>query len=251
MPRILLLNPNTTAELTDLMLASALRAAGPGTELVPMTAPRGLPYVSTQAEAQIAGAIVLEMLADSGPLDAAIIAAFGDPGLLGARELFPFPVVGLAEAAMLTACMLGRRFGIVTFSGALAPWYRDTVRLYGLAERCAGVFPLGGGFTSITDVQGEKEELLVGLARHAAEAGSDVLIFAGAPLSGLAARVADRLPVPAVEQMAAAVRQAETLALLRAVAGPWPHTYPAKPTSGLPEALAATIEQPTAGHGSR
>ncbi len=241
--RIVLLNPNTTAELTDLMLAAGRKAAAPGTELVPMTAPRGFPYISTQAEAQIAGAIAFEMLAEAGPADAAIIAAFGDPGLLGARELFPFPVVGMSEAAMLTACMLGRRFGIVTFSGALAPWYRDTVDLYGLGGRCAGVFPLQGRFTSITDVQGEKEELLVELARHAAAAGSDTLIFAGAPLSGLAARVADRLPVPAVEQVAAAVRQAETLAILRAGAGAWPApAYPPKPTSGLPAALASRIE---------
>ena len=41
-------------------------------------------------------------------IDAAIVAAFGDPGLGGARELFDFPVVGMAEAAMLMACMLGR-----------------------------------------------------------------------------------------------------------------------------------------------
>jgi 5-methylthioadenosine/S-adenosylhomocysteine deaminase len=30
--------------------------------------------------------------------------------------LFDVPIVGLAEAAMLSACMLGRRFSIVTFA---------------------------------------------------------------------------------------------------------------------------------------
>ena len=246
--RILLVNPNTTADLTDLMLEAGLRGAGPDTELVAMTAPRGVPYVATQAEAQIAGAVVLEMIADAaGNADAALVAAFGDPGLLGARELFPFPVVGMAEAAMLTACMEGRRFGIVTFSTALAPWYRDTVRLYGLEERCAGVFALKGSFSSISDVQAEKEELLVGLAGEAVEAGADVLIFAGAPLSGLAARIADRLPVPAVEQVAAAVRQAETLVLLRGGRRGAPTGRVPKPTKGLSPALAAHLESDAPG----
>ncbi len=29
-----------------------------------------------------------------------VIAAFGDPGLIAARELFDLPIVGMAEAAM-------------------------------------------------------------------------------------------------------------------------------------------------------
>ena len=110
---ILLLNPNTRSDITDLMLTVGQRAASPGTSLIPLTAPRGVPYISTRAEAQIGGAVSLEMLAEHHrDVDAAIIAAFGDPGLFAARELFDIPVVGMAEAAMLTACMAGRRFGL-------------------------------------------------------------------------------------------------------------------------------------------
>jgi hypothetical protein len=107
--KILLLNPNTTAAVTELLHAAAAPVVSPGTELVMATAPRGVPYIATRAEAQIGGAIALEMLAAEAPdVDAAVIAAFGDPGLFGARELFDIPVVGLAEAAMLTAFMLGQ-----------------------------------------------------------------------------------------------------------------------------------------------
>ena len=131
--KILLLNPNTTTEVTNLLHEAGARAASPGTELVAMTARRGVPYIATRAEAQIGGAIALEMLAEAGSsFDAAIIAAFGDPGLFGARELFAFPVVGLAEAAMLTACMVGQKFSIVTFATALAPWYAECVAMHGL-----------------------------------------------------------------------------------------------------------------------
>ena len=244
--RVLLINPNTTAEVTELLYAAGHRAASPGTELVPVTAKRGVPYIATRAEAQIGGAIALEMLAEAGSgFDAAIIAAFGDPGLFGARELFSFPIVGLAEAAMLTACMVGRKFAIVTFSRTLAPWYQECVAMHGLETRCAGIRALDEAFQSISDVQSEKEEVLVRLANAAVEQDdADVVILSGAPLAGLADKVKDRIPVPVIDPIAAAVRQAETLAVLKplkARAGTFRRPGP-KPTTGLAEPLAAVIE---------
>src|SRR5258708_28945537 len=119
---ILLLNPNTRSDITELMLTVGQRAASPGTSLIPLTAPRGVPYISTRAEAQIGGAVALEMLAERHrDVDAAIIAAFGAPGLFAPRELFDIPVVGMAEAALITACMVGRRFCLVSFAPALGP----------------------------------------------------------------------------------------------------------------------------------
>jgi allantoin racemase len=206
-----------------------------------MTAPRGVPYIATRAEAAIGGAVMLEMLAERrGEIDAAIVAAFGDPGLGGARELFDFPVIGMAEAAMLTACMLGTRFAIVTFASALGPWYQECVEWHGLAGRCAAIRCLDGAFKAISEVQAEKEELLVELAcRAAREDGADVVILAGAPLSGLAPRVADRVPVPLVDGIAAAVKQAEALAALgprKAREGSYRRPG-AKAVTGFPEAL--------------
>jgi allantoin racemase len=244
--KILLLNPNTTSEVTGLLHAAGSRAASPGTELVGVTANRGAPYIASRAEAQIGGAIALEMLAEAPPdIDAAIIAAFGDPGLFGARELFSFPVVGLAEAAMLTACMVGQRFSIVTFSRALTPWYWECVAMHGLEARCAGIGALEEPFQSISNVQAEKEEALVRLANGAVDKeGADVVILSGAPLAGLADKVKNRISVPVIDPVAAAVRQAETLAVLKprkAVEGSFRRPRP-KPTIGLAEPLAAVIE---------
>lgn len=244
--RILLLNPNTTEAITQRLLAAARSVASPGTEIVPLTAPKGVPYIASRAEAQIGGAIALEMLAEHHTTaDAAIIAAFGDPGLMGARELFDLPVVGMAEAAMLTACMLGRRFAIVTFARALGPWYEECVAMHGLEGRCAGIRMLDETFADIADVQEEKEAVLVELARRAvSKDAADCVILAGAPLAGMASRVAARIPVPVIDQMGAALRQAETLVALKpvkALAGSFSRP-PAKATLGLPPALAARIE---------
>jgi Asp/Glu/hydantoin racemase len=215
--RILILNPNTTASVTDRIAAAARAAAAPGTEIVPLTAPRGLPYIANRAEAVLGGAIALELLAEhQHTVDAAVIAAFGDPALGGARELFDIPIVGMTEAGLLTACMLGRSFAIVTFSAGLVSWYRECIEWHGLERRCAAIRALDADFASVADVQDEHRARLVALAsKTAAEDGADVIVFSGAPLSGLAATVRDEIAVPVVDCAAAALKQAEALVALR------------------------------------
>ena len=243
--KILVANPNTSTGVTDRLVAAGKLVASPGTELIPMTAPRGVPYIATRAEAAIGGAVMLEMLAEKrGTFDAAIAAAFGDPGLGGARELFDFPVVGMAEAAMLVACTLGRTFGIVSFSRSLEPWFAEIVAWHGLSGRCAAIRTLDEAFTSIDAVQDEKEQVLVDLAnRTVANDRADVIILAGAPLAGLANKIRERVPVPLVDGIQAAVTMAEGLVRLnprKPTAGTFRRPGP-KDSKGLAQALADVI----------
>ena len=245
--RILLLNPNTSPGITALLDAAARPAIAHGTELVAMTAPRGVPYIASRAEAAIAAVQVLELLAEHhAGFDAAIIAAFADPGLGPARELFPIPVIGLAEAGMLTACMLGGRFGIVTFTPALDAWYQECIAWHALQARCAGVFALDEPFDDIASVQQDKAEALVALSARAIAAGADTIVLAGAPLSGLAAQVRDRIPVPVIDCAVAAVKQAEALIALKTrppTAGSF-RRPPPKPVQGLDGPLSRWIAEP-------
>lgn len=243
--KILLLNPNTSVAVTDRMCAVARRVASPLTEIVPVTAPRGVPYIATRAEAVIGAAVALELLAEhEHDVDAVIIAAFGDPGLGAMREVASVPVVGLAETAMLTACMLGRRFSIVSFARALGPWYKECVEYHGLQSRLAAIRLADSPFTSVADVQDEMKDLIVEVANATAtEDEADVVILAGAPLAGLTEKIADRVPVPVVDGVAAATRQAETLAMFRprkATIGSYRRPDP-KPSVGLPPAVARLL----------
>jgi Asp/Glu/hydantoin racemase len=245
---LLLANPNTTESLTALLEAAARPACAAGTQLRAITATKGVPYIATRADAVVGAAIVLEMLAaEHHQADAVIIAAFGDPGLGAARELLSIPIVGLAEAGMLAACLLGRRFGIVSFAAALAPWYQECVEWHGLTARCAGIRCLDSPFRAIGDVAQEKTEALVALAnRSVHEDGADVIILAGAPLSGLAAHVRKRIAVPLVDCVVAAVKQAEMLVQLQP-RKPRVGTYrqpEAKASIGLDPALAALLARP-------
>jgi allantoin racemase len=239
--RLLLANPNMTQAMTDSMAALASAALPPGTEVIARTAPRGFPYISSLAEAQIAGAICLEMLAEAPPVDAAIIAAFGDPGLAAARELFDFPVVGMAEAAILTAVQLGGRFAIVTFTPAMTPWYLASVAALGLGGRCLGVITPGDPAVQVSGVAQTLRETLRDLAREAADQGAEVIIFGGAPLAGLAKDLAGEVPAILVDPITAAARQAFALAGL----GPRPAARLARPlakaSTGLSPALARRV----------
>ena len=214
--KILLANPNTTDVVTQRMAAVARGAASPGTEIVAVTATTGVPYIATRAEAVLGASALFDLLGrHAHGMDAVIVAAFGDPGLEAARELLPIPVVGMAEAAMLTACMLGRRFAVVTFAPSLCAWFHDSIDHVGLRQRCSGVHCLDEPFADIASVAEEKRVKLVALCQTAVAAGAEVCILAGAPLAGLAASIADEIPVPLVDGVAAATRQAETLGALR------------------------------------
>jgi Asp/Glu/hydantoin racemase len=71
--------------------------------------------------------------------DAFVIGHFQEPGLIESRTAVDIPVVGLGEAAMLTALTLGRTFGLVTINPAFLPWHRDQIERMGLRQRAVGV----------------------------------------------------------------------------------------------------------------
>ena len=244
--KILVLNPNTSESVTEKIAAACSDAAAAGTELTFMTAPYGVPYIATRAEAVIGGRVVLEILAErEDEFDAAVIAAFGDPGLGAAREMSAIPVVGLAEASLLMACPLGRNFSVVSFSSRLAPWYRECIAWHGLSNRLASIRMLDAKVGNVSDVQAENEALLIELANRAVEEdGAEVIITAGAPLAGLATKVRNQIPVPVVEGVAASIKMAEglvTLATRKAITGSFRQPAP-KAATGLPAALTALIE---------
>lgn len=246
--RLLLINPNTSATLTNQMAIQAREAISTGTELHCLTAPRGFPYISNRSEALVAGGVVLEMLATQArDPDAAIIGAFGDPGARAARGLFGFPVVGVAEAALHSAAMLGDRFSIVAFTQRMRAWYLDCVHETGLERRLAGFrAPMIAPQQPETAQHDLRDALLDCIRASQEKDGADVVIVAGAPLAGFAAEACLLLDVPLVDPVVAAVRQAEALFGIAARKNILSRCDP-KSSVGLDPALAARFEGRDAG----
>jgi Asp/Glu/hydantoin racemase len=177
--------------------------------------------------------------------DAAIVAAFGDPGLAAAREFAGIPVFGIEESALLTAWTLGRRIAIVCLSPRLARWYQECAEEHGLAGRLVNVRPLD---VPITDIALAKDQLHAQLLHECERAieldAAEVIIFGGAPISGLAREVAAQIPVPVLDGVSCAVRMAEAVVgmqLRSPSRGSFARPRP-KPAQGLSPALTRHVE---------
>lgn len=243
--RLLLINPNISPEISELIRAEAQRAASAGTEIEVVTAPFGVAYIETRFEALIGAYAAAEIAAERHTeFDAVIVAAFGDPGLPGLREALAIPVTGLTEAALASASLLGDRFSIVAISQRIRAWYRETVRLCGFEQRLASIRGLDERSDRVESIQSDQRERLVELSHRCVdEDGADVIILAGAPLAGLARSVHGRIPVPSVDGVSSAVRHAESLVALQpgtATRGSFA-APPTKPNRGLSPALVRLL----------
>src|SRR5258708_34302624 len=112
--RILVLNANTTDFVTETAAAEARRVAAPSTEIIAVTADFGAAIGATRAEHAVAEHAAVVLAARHAPgCDAGGIAGSYDTGLKALREVLPIPVVGMTEAPLPTASMLGGAVGVV------------------------------------------------------------------------------------------------------------------------------------------
>jgi allantoin racemase len=244
--RILFINPNTSADLTEQGARIARNVAQPGTEIVPVTGRFGARYITTRAAAAIAGHAVLDTFAREGKgADAVVIACFGDPGLFALRELSPVPVVGMAEASCHLASTLGRKFSIVSGGHRWGPMLEEFVTAIGLAANLASVrtvSPSGGEIVANPD--GVLDMLVEACGEAVRRDGADAVILGGLAFAGMAERIAGKVPVPLIDNVVASIRLAEaaaTLGVAKPKSGSFSPTAPIR-TTGLSAELAALIE---------
>jgi Asp/Glu/hydantoin racemase len=236
--RILLINPNTSAHVTDLVAGHVRTQLNGRAELRAVTGRFGARYIASRAAAAIAGHAALDALAEHGAdCDAVYLACFGDPGLLALRELSRVPVIGMAEAACREAAARGR-FGIVTGGAAWEPMLREFVAALGLSNALAAlrtVAPSGGAIASDPD---SAVAMLIEAGRACVTSGSETVILGGAGLAGLATRIAPQIPVPLICSV-----EAGTRAVLAAAGRSDSASFKPDPVEsvGLAPALAARL----------
>lgn len=229
--RLLVVNANTSPQVTDLVVQEARRAAQPGTEIVAATGRFGARIISTRAENAIAQHALVELVAEHHRgCDAVLIGVSYDTGLAAARELLPIPVVGMTEAALHSACFLGGRFGMITFDRRSEAAYREIVAGYGLASRLGALRSIQANPADMYRDPAIVEAKVVEAAQKLVEEDNvDVVIISGAAMAGMPRRVQDRLKVPAIDGVNCGTRMAEMLAAMKLP----------KPTSGSYAAVPA------------
>ncbi|MSO77338.1 MAG: racemase [Alphaproteobacteria bacterium] len=168
--------------------------------------------------------IAQALAAERGGFDAYAMCTLPNPLIGEIRTLVDIPVVGYGETCFHLACLYGQRFGVLLFIDRMVPLYREQIRRYGLAERSAGIEPVGFTFQDVLPAFTNPGPLIDRFrvaARRLIAAGADVIVPGEMPLNVLLAsegvtRVDD---VPLIDGLAATMKMAEMMVELRQVSG--------------------------------
>jgi len=236
--RIKVINPNTTASMTEKIGACARAAARGGTQIVAVNPAMGPASIESHYDEALAVPGLLQEVAagERDGVDGYLIACFGDPGLLAARELARGPVLGIAQAAMHAASLVGTRFSVVTTLARTMGQAWHLAESYGMKRFCANVRACEIPVLALEQPGSQARERIVQECRIAlAEDGSDCIVLGCAGMADLCQHISQLLGVPVVDGVAAGVQLVESLVNLRLqtskhgeLAQPLP-----KPMSGL------------------
>ncbi|NPV21134.1 aspartate/glutamate racemase family protein [Bradyrhizobium aeschynomenes] len=208
------INPNITATMTDLIAQAAQASASPSTRIVGRTARFGAASIEGHYDEAIAAVGMLKEVeaGDAEGCHAHVIACFGDPGLLAARELSAVPVLGIAEAAMHAASFVATHFSIVTTLSRTKVIAEHLVRNYGMEHHCRKVRAVDVAVLDLDKPEANVRGTLLGECRAALrEDGIGAIVLGCAGMADLAHDLSTELGIPVIDGVAAAVRFAEAL----------------------------------------
>jgi allantoin racemase len=239
--RLLIINPNTTAGMTDKVRDAAVAFLPANWAITAVSGRFGPRYIASRATFAVASHAAIDAYAAHGPdHDRVLLACFGDPGLDALREAAGVPVIGLVEASALEASAGGKRFSIVTGGALWEPMLRESLAMRGLAGSLASirtVAPDGGMIAR--DPEGALRLLADACEACRREDGADAVVLGGVGLIGLADRIAAMIHGPVICSVMAGLRAT--------LADDWPFAGPAlrQPNPiqsiGLSEELGALL----------
>jgi Asp/Glu/hydantoin racemase len=211
MARILVLNPNSTVDVTKSMdkALDVLRTRG-APEIVCHTLMGTPAGIETQEDVESVVLPTLRHLREN-PADAYVIGCFSDPGLAVCREAMKAPVVGIAESAYLTAAGLADKFGVLSIKkGSIARHLRQ-IRLLGLDGKLAADRALDMGVLELADRQRSIARIIEVGTELRDRDGAGVLILGCASMGTYRTEIETALGLPVVDPTQAAVMRAEGL----------------------------------------
>jgi len=212
---VLLINPNTSEEFTRRIQLIANTYALPTTNPVamnPVAGPRSIECVYDELLSSL-GTLELA-ITEMDQYDAFVIACYSDhPVIYALREITEKPVVGIAEASMYAACMVGHQFSIVTTNEEWEPLLWEAVRHYGLAERCASVRSTRMPVLALESASPEETyQMILKTAQRAIEEDdAEVICLGCAGMTGLDKQLQDDLGLPVLDGVVCALKFVESL----------------------------------------
>lgn len=216
MTRIAVVNPNTTASMTATIAEAARQAAAPGTEITALTSTMGPVSIEGYYDEAFALPGLLKEIAaaERSGAQAAVIACFDDTGLDAARAMARIPVIGICEAALVTAAFVAKRFTVVTTMERSRVPVEELVHRYGMAGR-ARVRAANIAVLSLEDPNsGARDRLRNEIVRAIAEDNAEAIVLGCAGMADLARTLQSELGMPVIDGVGAAIKHAEALIAL-------------------------------------
>lgn len=210
--KIKVINPNTTASMTEKIGAVARSVASPRTEIIACNPKSGPAAIEGHYDEALSVVGVLDEIrkGEAEGMDGYVIACFGDPGLLAARELAKGPVLGIAEASMQAACFVSTGFSVVTTLGRTRTIAQHLVDNYGMTRFCRKVRAIDLRVLSL-ETSHAKTAILqeCRLALEQDHCGAIVLGCGG--MADLPIQLSQELGIPVIDGVSAAVKFVEAL----------------------------------------
>ena len=207
--RILIINPNSDPGMTRTIEEAGRAFAAGEFEVVCLATPGAPRFIDTYEDQALAAPGMARLLRENHEaFDAFVVACHCDPNLDLMKEISRKPVVGIGEASMKTATMLGHRFSVVSTAARSIPNKEALIERYGLRGQMASVrAPEEEG------LGGDLEEKFFWTARAAIdEDGAEVIVLGCAGLAGLDKRLQARLGVPVLDGVVCALIMAAGMA---------------------------------------
>jgi allantoin racemase len=208
-PTILVVNPNTSDEMTAAIARLAQATAGQEATAVTIRSQQGPHTIEGPLDAALGVAGMLEVIAAyPHRFDAVVVACFGDPGVDALRLLVHVPVIGIGAASFTQAAFISQRFAIVTPTVGTPERYAAVTAAMGLTRQFVGTYqtPL-----CVADFESGDAAVLDTLLFHAEQAvkdGAECLLFGCAGIADQIQDIAERVGVWCIPSVAAGVSQA-------------------------------------------
>ncbi len=211
--KILVINPNTTASMTDHIGKAALGAASSGTDITAVNPSHGPVSIEGYFDEAMSLAGLLQTIHRNPDCDAVVIACFDDTGLDAARCLTDKPVIGIGEAAYHFASMISNKFSVVTTLARSVPALEHNLARYGLDARCARVRSSEVAVLELEQPGSNARQKIsaeIGLA--IAQDNAEAIVLGCAGMAGLAADLAAEHGLPVLDGVTCAIKLAEAMA---------------------------------------
>jgi allantoin racemase len=214
-PKIVVINPNTTASMTDrirLVSESVISDDYCLTVVNPSSGPASIEGYYDEAMS-LAG--LLDLVKQHHDAAGFVIACFDDTGLDAARCLTASPVVGIGEAAYHMASMISNKFGVVTTLSRSIPALEHNLVRYGLAARCSGVRASDIPVLEVEASNGTAFERINAEVEQAIKTDkAEAIVLGCAGMAELGATLHDLHNIPVLDGISCAIKQVEAMIYL-------------------------------------